>query len=140
MNLFVARLNPATTAKDLQNLFSHYGGVITAKVIFDRNTGRSKRYGFVEMPMNHEAHEAIKELNNTLFHDRSIEVKVSRPSGYGIYEIESLYQNHKNQVQSLGIHKLQKKKLNSATIYKPQRDNNSRRNYGYRGSGYKDFK
>lgn len=84
MNLFVARLNPATTTKDLQKLFAHYGLVTTVKVIFDRVTGRSKRYGFVEMPNNNEAHEALRELDNTSFQENIISVKESQPTDYRI--------------------------------------------------------
>ena len=81
MNLFIANLSPASTTKDLQKLFSHYGLVTTVKVIMDHGTGRSKRYGFVEMPSIYEAHEAIVELNNTSFQDKLILVKESQPTG-----------------------------------------------------------
>ena len=60
--------------KDLQNLFSHYGIVTTVKVIFDRVTGRSKRYGFVEMPNDAEGQAAIDALNGTRQHERDIVV------------------------------------------------------------------
>lgn len=82
MNLFVARLNSCTTTKDLQKLFEHYGGVNIVKVIIDKKTGRSKCYGFVEMPDNHEAHEALKELDNTLFHENIISVRESITPNY----------------------------------------------------------
>jgi RNA recognition motif-containing protein len=59
MNLFVAKLSSSTTGDDLQNLFSKYGEVTSAKVIFDRETGNSKGFGFVEMPNDEEANEAI---------------------------------------------------------------------------------
>jgi RNA recognition motif-containing protein len=81
MNLFIANLSPASTTKDLQNLFSHYGIVTTVKVIIDRVTGRSKRYGFVEMPNKQEAREAVAELNNTAFQEKFILVRESQPEG-----------------------------------------------------------
>jgi RNA recognition motif-containing protein len=79
MNLFVAKLNPATTPKDLQKLFAHYGFVTSVKVIMDRFTGRSKSYGFVEMPNYDEAVEALKELDSTMFQESLIVVKNSQP-------------------------------------------------------------
>jgi RNA recognition motif-containing protein len=81
MNLFIANLSPASTTKDLQKLFSHYGIVTTVKVIIDRVTGKSKRYGFVEMPNNQEAREAMAELNNTTFQEKFILVRESQPTG-----------------------------------------------------------
>lgn len=80
MNLFIANLSPVSTTKDLQKLFSHYGLVTTVKVIIDHGTGRSKRYGFVEMPSIYEAHEAMVELNNTSFQDKLILVRESQPT------------------------------------------------------------
>ena len=49
MNIFVAKLSGNTTSEDLKDLFEEYGEVSSAKVIFDRETGNSKRFGFVEM-------------------------------------------------------------------------------------------
>ena len=82
MNLFVAKLNPSTTSKDLQKLFAHYGLVTIVNVIFDRATGRSKCYGFVEMPDRDEALEAINELDNTLFQDSYILVRNSKSGDF----------------------------------------------------------
>ncbi len=79
MNLFVAKLNPESTSEDLQKLFAHYGEVSTARVIIDKDTGRSKRYGFVEMPNEIEANEALKELNETEYQESIIVVKESLP-------------------------------------------------------------
>ena len=76
MNLFIANLNPASSGKDLMVLFSHYGSVNTTKIIFNRVTGLSKRYGFVEMPNISEALQAVAELNNTPFQNKIINVKV----------------------------------------------------------------
>lgn len=79
MNIFVARLSSETTGEDLQNLFAHYGEVAFAKVIIDRETGNSKRYGFVEMPNSNEANEAIGELNESEFQGSTIVCKESAP-------------------------------------------------------------
>ncbi len=79
MNLFIAQLNQTTTSQDLQKLFAHYGYVTSSKIIYDRFTGRSKGYGFVEMPKAEEAAEAITELNGTSFQQSIILVKDSQP-------------------------------------------------------------
>lgn len=88
MNIFVAKLNTTTTSEDLQNLFERFGEVNSAKVIFDRETGSSKGYGFVEMANAEEGQNAINSLNETEFDDREIVVKEARPKedrggGYG---------------------------------------------------------
>ena len=79
MNIFVAKLSYDTTSEDLQSLFSNYGEVSSAKVIFDRETGRSKGFAFVEMPNDDEGNSAISELNETELDGRTIVVKVARP-------------------------------------------------------------
>ena len=79
MNLFVAKLNSASTSEDLQKLFAHYGNVTSVRVIHDKETGNSKRYGFVEMPNDGEAKEALRELNETEFQESIIVVKESQP-------------------------------------------------------------
>jgi len=81
MKLFVAKLNFSTNADSLQSLFEQYGEVVTAKVIMDRDTGRSKGYGFVEMTHDDDALMAISELNNSEFEGRDIVVKKSEPTG-----------------------------------------------------------
>lgn len=77
MNIFVAKLSGSTTNEDLFSLFSQYGEVTSAKVIIDRETGNSKRFGFVEMTNDDEANTAIEELNETSFQDSTIVVKVA---------------------------------------------------------------
>jgi len=79
MNIFVAKLSSSTTSEDLQNLFGNYGEVISAKVIIDKSTGFSKRYGFVEMKNDGEANEAIDKLNETEFDKSIIVVKAAKP-------------------------------------------------------------
>jgi RNA recognition motif-containing protein len=79
MNIFVAKLNPRTNDASLHDLFQEYGEVASAKVIFDRETGNSKGYGFVEMPDETEALQAIEALNDSEFEGNSIVVKKARP-------------------------------------------------------------
>jgi len=79
MNIFVAKLSPRTTDESLFDLFQEYGEVASAKVIFDRDTGNSKGYGFVEMPDENEASQAIEGLNDSEFDGNTIVVKKARP-------------------------------------------------------------
>ncbi len=79
MNLFVASLNFKTRREDLQKAFEAYGQVTSAKIVKDRVTGRSKGFGFVEMPNDEEAARAIAGLNDTEFDGRKIVVKQANP-------------------------------------------------------------
>ncbi|QSE99129.1 RNA recognition motif domain-containing protein [Fulvivirga lutea] len=79
MNIFVAKLNFKTTNEQLQAHFEAFGEVSSAKIIFDKETGRSKGFGFVEMPDDAAAKEAISQLNETEFDGRTIAVKVANP-------------------------------------------------------------
>ncbi|MEN8118538.1 MAG: RNA-binding protein [Bacteroidota bacterium] len=79
MNLFVAKLSSSTTGDDLQELFSAHGEVTSAKVIFDRETGNSKGFGFVEMPNDEEANAAIAALNESELDGNEIVVKEANP-------------------------------------------------------------
>ncbi len=81
MNIFVARLNYDTRESDLQYAFEEFGAVDSAKIIMDRGTGRSKGFGFVEMPNDDEANEAIRELNDQDLDGRAIVVKEAEPRG-----------------------------------------------------------
>ena len=78
MKIFVAKLGFYTKAEDLIALFSKFGKVDSAKVIMDRETKRSKCYGFVEMPNDNEAYVAIVELNECIFQGSVIDVKKSK--------------------------------------------------------------
>lgn len=79
MNIFVAKLDFDTTSDDLQAAFEQFGEVDSAKVIMDRDTGRSKGFGFVEMPNDDEALSAIENLNDTEMDGRTIVVKKAEP-------------------------------------------------------------
>lgn len=79
MDIFVAKLSSETTPGNLTELFSQFGTVATTKVIMDKETGRSKCYGFVEMENEQEAVAAIENLNNSNFMGHDIVVKKSEP-------------------------------------------------------------
>lgn len=79
MNLFVARLNYDTTESGLRSAFEAHGEVSNVKIIIDRDTDRSKGFGFVEMPMDDQARAAIAALNNSSLDGRTIVVKESEP-------------------------------------------------------------
>lgn len=79
MNIFVAKLNFSTEESTIRALFESYGEVDSAKLIMDRETGRSKGYAFVEMPNEDEGNKAIAELNESELDGRAIVVKKARP-------------------------------------------------------------
>ncbi len=78
MNMYVSNLSFHTTDEDLRKLFMQYGTVSSAKVITDRETGRSRGFGFVEMESTKEANEAMKNLDNKEIEGRPISVTVAR--------------------------------------------------------------
>ena len=77
MNIFVANLNYRIRKENLEGIFAEYGEVASARIIFDRDTKRSKGYGFVEMPNEEEAKKAIAELNGAEWEGKAILVKES---------------------------------------------------------------
>jgi RNA recognition motif-containing protein len=83
MNIFVGSLPWATEGDDLREIFEAYGAVDSAKVISDKFTGRSKGFGFVEMPNDDEAKKAIEELDGSEVSGRSIVVNESKPKPQG---------------------------------------------------------
>lgn len=78
MRLYVGGLPYQTTENDLISLFEQIGPVASATVITDRETGRSKGFGFVEMNDNEDAQRAISQLNGTLLGNRTITVNEAR--------------------------------------------------------------
>ena len=88
MNIFVAKLGGTTTSESLEEYFSQYGEVTSSKVIMDRDTGASKRYGFVEMENDGDAREAIDQLDGTEFEGGRIVVKEAevRPKRQGGFQ------------------------------------------------------
>ena len=79
MNIYVGNLPFETTEDSLQVTFTEYGEVSTARVITDRMTGRSRGFGFVEMPDNAQAEAAIKGLNGKDIDGRTLTVNEARP-------------------------------------------------------------
>jgi RNA recognition motif-containing protein len=78
MNIYVSHLSWGTKSDSLQNLFSQYGEVSSANVITDRETGRSRGFGFVEME-DGEAQAAIEALDNYSFGGRTLRVNEAKP-------------------------------------------------------------
>jgi RNA recognition motif-containing protein len=76
--LYVGGLSYATTDADLQTLFAEQGAVISAVIISDRDSGRSKGFGFVDMASSEEASSAIEQLNGKSFGGRNISVSEAR--------------------------------------------------------------
>ncbi len=77
--LYVGNLNYETTSSDLQSLFSAHGSVQSAEVIADRDTGRSKGFGFVQMGSDSEAQAAIAALNGQDHGGRALTVNEAKP-------------------------------------------------------------
>ncbi len=79
MNIFVGNLPFTSNDETLREAFSQYGAVDSAQVIMDRETGRSRGFGFVEMPNSAEAQEAIQGMNGADLDGRSLTVNEARP-------------------------------------------------------------
>ena len=77
--LYVGNLTYETTDNDLQNLFAPFGTVQSAQVIMDRDTGRSKGFGFVEMDNGEQAQAAVDALNGQEVNGRALTVNEARP-------------------------------------------------------------
>jgi len=79
MKLYVGNLSFSSTESEIKNAFSEYGTVDTVNLITDRDTGRAKGFGFVEMANADEAKAAIAGLNGTQLDNRTIVVNEARP-------------------------------------------------------------
>ena len=79
MKLYVGNLPYNTTEDDLRNLFSQYGAVDSVAVITDRETGRSKGFGFVEFGNDTEARSAIQALSGQEYGGRALTVNAAKP-------------------------------------------------------------
>ena len=79
MMLFIAGLSTDFDEVDLKEMFELYGEVTSARIITDRNTGKSKGFGFVDMPNNEEAKETIATLDNVVLGKKRISVKEAEP-------------------------------------------------------------
>lgn len=81
MNIYIGNLSYNTTEDTLRSLFAEFGAVENVKVIKDRFSGRAKGFGFVEMPSNSEADQAIKALNNNQVDGSHIKVRPADSGG-----------------------------------------------------------
>jgi RNA recognition motif-containing protein len=79
MNIYVGNVKYEMTGEQLQEMFSAYGEVSSARIISDRETGRSKGFGFVEMPNDSEAKAAIDATNEKEIGGRTLKVNEARP-------------------------------------------------------------
>ena len=83
MNIYVGNLTYGTTEDELAGEFGKFGGVVSARIILDRETGRSRGFGFVEMSDDGEAQKAITELNGAEFQGRALRVNEARNRNEG---------------------------------------------------------
>lgn len=79
MNLYISNLSYNVTDADLNELFAEYGEILSARVITDRETGRSRGFGFVELKDDELARKAIEELNQATYDEKVISVTEARP-------------------------------------------------------------
>ena len=79
MNIYVGNLSYSTTDEELRAAFEPHGTVDTARVILDRETNRSRGFGFVEMTNDNEARDAIAAMDGTDFQGRNLKVNEARP-------------------------------------------------------------
>jgi RNA recognition motif-containing protein len=81
VKLFVGSLSFSTSSERLRETFAQIGTVESASVVTDRDTGRSRGFGFVEMATTEEANDAVARLNNTELDGRRIKVEIAKPGG-----------------------------------------------------------
>jgi len=83
MNIYVGNLSYNTNEGGLETIFSEFGAVDSVRIITDRDTGRSKGFGFIEMPEDSEAQAAIEALNGTELDGRTLRINEARPRNEG---------------------------------------------------------
>ena len=79
MNIYVGNLSYGMSEDELRQAFSAFGAVASAKILMDRDTGRSRGFGFVEMPNDGEASSAIAQLNGKDVGGRPLRINEARP-------------------------------------------------------------
>jgi len=75
MNIFIGNLDEKIEESHLKNAFQDFGTVLSAKIIIDRSTGKSRGFGFIEMPNTEEAHKVIQTVNGATWEGKIIIVK-----------------------------------------------------------------
>ena len=99
MNIYISNLSHGINDANLHELFNEYGEISSAKVITDRESGRSRGFGFVEMKNDDEGQKAISELNEAEYDGRIISVAVAGPrterSNNGSYNRNSYNSNRR---------------------------------------------
>ncbi|MGB3975881.1 MAG: RNA-binding protein [bacterium] len=83
MNIYVGNLSYNTDESSLESMFSEFGTVESVRIVKDRDTGRSKGFGFVDMPNDQEAAAAIEALNGQEIDGRTLRVNEARPKTEG---------------------------------------------------------
>jgi cold-inducible RNA-binding protein len=83
VNIYVGNMSFDMSEEDLRQAFAVYGEVSSARIITDRETGRPRGFGFVEMPDDDAAKKAIEELNGKEISGRTLTVNEARPKRYG---------------------------------------------------------
>ena len=83
MNIYVGNLSYDLTEEELQQAFEAFGQVESAKIIKDAYTGRSRGFGFVEMPSKDEGEAAVQNLNGTTLKERALKASEARPRREG---------------------------------------------------------
>ena len=81
--LFIGGLSFSTSSERLRELFAQAGTVESATVVTDRDTGRSRGFGFVEMATSEEAEAAVRKFNGQEVDGRTLKVELAKPSGSG---------------------------------------------------------
>lgn len=94
MNIYVSNLGFDIQNEDLNSIFTPYGEVSSAKIITDRVTGRSRGFGFVEMPNDEAANKAIDELNGGTIEGRTISVTIAKPKEGGFRNAKSPFKDN----------------------------------------------
>jgi RNA recognition motif-containing protein len=79
MNIYVGNLSYGMSEEELREAFSEYGDVTSVKILSDRETGRSRGFGFVEMPNQSEGEAAIAQLNGKELGGRALRINEARP-------------------------------------------------------------
>jgi RNA recognition motif-containing protein len=74
MNIYVGNLSYSVTEDDIRSLFVEFGEIASVKILSDKFSGQSKGFGFVDMPSNSEADQAVKALNGKFMNGRNIKV------------------------------------------------------------------